>query len=75
VHHDGAQRPGAGLEAFFIRPDIAVEVGLKQLIKPSALGMSWLVGSQRLRNDPSGRILGRTGKGDDRLVAEGHGGQ
>jgi len=54
----------------------------KQLIEPGALGMSWPIDSRRFLKDPAAGILGRNkaglggiGPGDDRLVAEGHGGQ
>ena len=53
AHDHGPQRPGAGLEAIFIRPDIAVEVSLEQLVEAGALGMPGPVSSGGFRDGAS----------------------
>ena len=82
AHNYRPQRSRAGLEAFFVGPDVTVKVSLKQLVKTSAFGMPRPVFGRRFRNDPCARILVRTETvldrirpGDDLLVLEGHGGQ
>jgi len=76
-HDYRAQRSRAGLEAFFIGPDITVEVGLKQLIKASAFGMPWLVWGGGFGNDPSAGVLApgqeAVGPNNDRFLGQGHG--
>ena len=53
AHDHGPQRPGAGLEAIFIRPDIAVEVSLEQLVEAGALGMPGPLSSGGFRDGAS----------------------
>jgi hypothetical protein len=82
AHNHRAQRSRAGLETFFISPDITVKVSFKQLIETGAFRMSRPIGSRRFRKDAAAGVLGRTeaglgrtGSRTDRLEAEGHGGQ